>query len=143
MKRICLTVFACCLAPVFCFADQPGVYESIDDIAIGRVFLTSAQRNWLDLHRHDVPIEASVAPANEIVPKINKPAISPAGYIIKSDGSRRHWSNGDFVTSNNAALVEMKFPGDIKIVRHSAENETESESTKKTAPKVKTREGKE
>lgn len=143
MKHSCLAAFICCLSPLLTHAEQSDVYESIDEIAIGRVFLTSAQRNWLDLHRHDVPVDSGVTPTEAVVPKVAEPAVSPAGYIIKSDGTQQRWSDGDFVSSNRMKLAEMKFPGDIKIIRHTTDNEAESAPTKRAASKVDSREDQE
>ena len=102
-------------------ADPVSVYESIDDVSIGPLFLTPAERRWLDARRNtpDAPelrvmteLESSVA-AEPAAPKA-----SPAGFIIRSDGAGQRWSNGDFVSSRGTPVRAMKFPGEVELVRH-------------------------
>lgn len=145
MIRRCVAALVFSVLPVSLAADELHVYESIDNISIGRVFLTPEQRSWLDVHRHDVRADRVAAPAEDLptqdtAGKSTNPATSAAGYIIKSDGGQQRWSNGDFVVSRLSSLAAMKFPGDIKIVRHASGKREDITREEDTTDPVKVRE---
>ena len=96
-------------------ADEIAIYESLSDVAIGRVFLSPQQRLYLDAR----PIEAPRAVIER--PPAEQPAEekkNPAGYIISSTGKSSVWSRTGFVTSNDPGRID--FPGDVKIIRRDA-----------------------
>ena len=110
-------------------ADESAVYESIDDLAIGPVFLTPGERRWLDANRHLAPQDVS-GPTNasaEAGDDSDEPA-EPAGFIINSSGQARRYSDGDFSLSHSSPS-SMRFPDDVEIRRHVAERETDAEGT--------------
>ena len=98
------------------------VYERIAEVDIGRVFLTPAQRRSLDVERLKPPTaEGTVVQAGEETTAAPGQAKrEAAGYIISSKGGRREWSGSDFVATGDDALVERRFPGEVRIVRHRA-----------------------
>ena len=115
-----------CLLLLVCFggmagADPASVYESIDDVSIGPLFLTPAERRWLDARRNAPVVPQPKAEAEVELGPTQEPAepkVSPAGFIIRSDGAGQRWSNGDFVSSQDAAVSTMKFPGEVDLIRH-------------------------
>lgn len=114
MKRALMLL--ACLLPMPLAADELQVYESIDEIEIGRVFLKPAERTALD-RRRELPAQApsSVSRSATAAPPARRAENRPAGYIESSDGTRRHWRSGDFVADGRSA--QMRFPGDIRIER--------------------------
>lgn len=97
-------------------AEPADIYESVDDIAIGRVFLTQAERRKLD-ERRTGPDHATTAKRNPAVTTRDE-AARAAGYIINSRGSRKAWSGDDFVDASQVDTGTMRFPGDVPVVRH-------------------------
>jgi len=104
------------------------IYESISDAAIGPVFLTQAQREWLDRRRLLPPAPAAASSSSDtaaVSPAVKK---KPAGYIVSSSGRRSDWSDGDFVSSTTANAAHKPFPGEIELVRH--ENDAADEQAR-------------
>jgi len=93
------------------------VYESIDEIVVGRVFLGRAERERLDRLRGRI----DAAPAAGVpAPAAAEDPVRGAGYIKKDSGPLRIWRDGDFVSAGPAAAGEPTFPGEVRIVRHPA-----------------------
>lgn len=93
--------------------EEAQVYESLGDVKIGRVFLSPSQRDSLDNRRGRA---AAVATANApAVRSQAKQSHDAAGYIQRSGGPSRVWSNGDFVRADDVSGVT--FPGDIEVLR--------------------------
>lgn len=107
-------------------ADEAEIYESVDDISIGRVFLTPGQRNLLDVERLRPRPSAEQSHHSESDKQPSSQAPSPAGYIISSRGTQSSWAEGAFSESNRKALRTMTFPGDVRIVRHGTDGATRS-----------------
>jgi len=100
-------------------ADEASVYESIDDIDIGPVFLSPAERERLDVERLRPPAETSTTADTVAVSAKNTPARKQAaGYIVSSSGSRREWSGNDFVATPTGEKSSSSFPGDVPVLRH-------------------------
>ena len=122
------SVFACALLLLSMPAasDDAAVYESIDDLSIGPVFLTPGERRWLDANRHLSPQDAS-GPINASTESDDDSAeeAKPAGFIINSSGQARQYRNGEFSLSN-ASPSSMRFPDDVVIRRHVTERETDT-----------------
>lgn len=115
-------------------ADESALYESIDDLAIGPVFLTPGERRWLDANRH-LPPQATSAQSTESAEAggdDEEPA-EPAGFIINSSGQAQRYRNGDFSFSN-ASPESMRFPDDVEIRRHVNERPTEAQQTDEDGP---------
>ena len=99
-------------------ADESGIYESMADIDIGRVFLTPAERDRLDAQRlRAAPDLPHVAAAGKKSPPdpVSKTA---AGYITSSRGTLHEWSGNDFVVSQRSLSDTRIFPGDVDLQRH-------------------------
>lgn len=99
-------------------SDDTAVYESIDDVAIGPVFLTPGERRWLDANRHLAPrgVSSQSSEATETAEDDAEKA-EPAGFIINSAGQARRYQNGDFSLSA-VSPRSMRFPDDVEIRRH-------------------------
>ena len=119
MKRI-LFLVALLSAPAY--ADEPGVYETLAGVSIGRVFLTPEERRLLDLARREGPTNTTDS-GGQPVDGPAEPTLRSAGYIQSSNGKSRQWRDGEFVESRGAPSRDMRFPGDVKIVRHPAKPE--------------------
>ena len=129
------TVFACAflLLMMPAAADDSAVYESIDDLAIGPVFLTPGERRWLDANRH-LPPQVASAQSNASAESGGDESekAEPAGFIINSSGQTRQYSNGNFSLSS-ASSASMRFPDDVEIRRHVAEPDDAEGSDNETA----------
>ena len=115
------------LASLPAFADESSVYESVDDISIGRVFLTPGERRWLDANRHLAPQDAAgPSAASAESEEDDGPQAVPAGFIINSSGEAVRYRNGDFAPSA-ASPQSMRFPDDVEIRRHEPRHEADAE----------------
>ncbi|MGI9271356.1 MAG: hypothetical protein ACR2QT_06240 [Woeseiaceae bacterium] len=118
MNSLRVLIIGVLLVPIDAFAEEESVYESIAGVAIGRIFYTQSDRDYLDAQRLLPPGSRNVhADTGERVTPTTKPAES-AGYIISSKGGRRVWKDGDFISASGRTTASMSFPGDVKIVRH-------------------------
>ncbi|MCG8378115.1 MAG: hypothetical protein MI865_01430 [Proteobacteria bacterium] len=124
MTRFATTLFVCIglSLAVTTNAEESAVYESVDDITIGRVFLTPEQRRWLDANRGS-RARASGFRESGSDDKKELADENAAGYIIDSSGKSRAWSGSDFVKATSRQISEIRFPGDVRIVRHAADPE--------------------
>jgi hypothetical protein len=94
-------------------AHEEGIYESLEHIHLGRVFLSPAERAYLDKNRGvRAPAAASSSAREESSSAGNSDA---AGYIVSSSGQTRIWKDGDFVSATIPDSV--RFPGDVKVTR--------------------------
>lgn len=118
MSRSRVLIACAFIVPVDGVADEESVYESIAGVAIGRIFYTQSDRDYIDAQRLLPPADRSVDPdtGERVAPK-TKSAPS-AGYIVSDEGGRKVWKNGDFVSAVDRSRDAMSFPGDVKIVRH-------------------------
>ena len=107
-------------------SDDSAVYESIDDLAIGTVFLTPGERRWLDANRHLDPRDvATQSNASADSGDDEADEAQPAGFIINSSGETRRYRNGDFSLSA-VSSDSMRFPDDVEIQRHVRDRETDA-----------------
>lgn len=132
MSRYLATLAALLVAlPAIAYAGDEAIYESLESVAIGRVFLSPAERRWLDARRSSEPAARFFPPVRPSgvppapAPKESKP---PAGYIVSSSGQARVWRNGDFVKSKGRAATDTKFPGEIRVRRHRNDVDSTPES---------------
>ena len=98
-------------------ADDDAIYESMEGISIGRVFLSPQERALLDRQRHSPPQDVAAAPDAAAAPDEAVADVGPAGYIVGRSGAARYWRDGDFVESLAAPPATMAFPGDVRIIR--------------------------
>lgn len=124
MIRQHLIVVLLLLLPLVSVADDALVYESFMGVSIGRVFLTQQERELLDARRllssQDGDNEASSSTSDDS----NGKPLASAGYIIGRNGRSKIWRDGDFVESRGNAANSMSFPGDVKITRRIAVDES-------------------
>jgi len=113
-------VFATVIVSWSAQAGEPGIYESMADIDIGRVFLTPLQRDQLDVQRlrteSGLP---SLAAAGAKKPP-DRDSKTAAGYITSSRGTYHEWSGNDFVVSQRPLPETRIFPGDVDVQRHAS-----------------------
>ena len=110
-------------------ADDTAIYESVDDIEIGRIFLTPEQRRWLDANRHAVA--QSAGPANGVSDdKDQRDDADAAGYIIGSNGKSRAWAGSDFVEASDRQIERLRFPGEVRVIRHAQDQKPPPSKTK-------------
>ncbi len=132
MRLIVTGVFLLLAAAVT--ADESSVYESVHDLSIGPVFLTPAERRWLDANRHLAPRDVSAQPdAVEAGDYDSASEAVPAGFIINSSGQTRHYRDGDFALSASSP-DSMSFPDDVEIRRHPPERVTDAEGPDEDGP---------
>jgi len=115
-NTIGVLVVACGLVATGVAAEEESkVYESLDDVAVGRIFLSPAQRSSLDARRgKESPVATANLPAATSMARHSPDA---AGYILRSGGPSRVWSNGNFVPARDVSGVT--FPGDVEVIRNS------------------------
>ncbi|MDH4046690.1 MAG: hypothetical protein OEW68_00440 [Gammaproteobacteria bacterium] len=102
------------------FADGVDIYESLDDIEIGRVFLTPQQRYKLDHDRRLEPptaTHASPAPESQEAPARTRQGF---GYIVLHDGSSTMWVDGDF-RPTSVPVENLRQTAGITIRSHDIE----------------------
>ncbi len=98
-------------------AESAAVYESIDDIVIGRVFLSPAERQQLDAIRH-LPAQATAVPSGTSpAPVAEAPKPKGVGFIRRTGKATRVFKDGDFVTAQPGKRVITEVTDGV-IVRH-------------------------
>jgi len=118
MNRLssCSLILILTLMPLLpAVAHETGIYESLDHIHIGRVFLSPTERVNLDANRNVVVTDAMTVGTTD-GPKPEKDDGLAAGYIVSSSGETRVWRDGDFVTAEVPASI--RFPGDVEVTRN-------------------------
>ena len=97
-------------------ADDATFYESLDEVVVGRVFLSPEERARLDVRRGQAPVATGPAQAGPSPHKADRK--DAAGYIVSSSGQTRVWTNGGFVSGRSATSV--RFPGEVRVTRKPA-----------------------
>lgn len=100
-------------------ADDADVYESLPEVTIGKVFFTTEQRRRLDGLRRRTPSTGQGRASRE-----ESRSKAAAGYILRGGGQRKVYAEGDFVAEE--VSKEVKFPGDVKVVKVTDVDKTES-----------------
>ena len=130
MRRLCLLLLLSAGSPlagepVDLSAEKHGsddlgpIYEAIDEASVGRVFLTPAERRWLDAARAEPRRVADKvdAPADAAA----KPGDRAAGFIRVPGKVPRVFRRDRFVPADASSIAEQlstdSTPG-IVIVRH-------------------------
>jgi hypothetical protein len=113
---ICLASLAAADAPDS--FEPAAVYESIDDVVIGRVFLSPAERKQLDAVRH-LPEHTSsaVTDATAAAPAAASAKPKGFGYIQVKGKAARVFRNGDFVAAEPGTR-DVTAVTDGVIIRH-------------------------
>jgi len=107
------------------FAHETGVYESLEHIHIGRVFLSPGERMNLDKNRGvRAPVATGRASSTRASATKNPDA---AGYIVSSNGRTRVWKDGNFVAARIPDSI--RFPGDVKVTRTADQVPTKTDTT--------------
>jgi len=114
-----LAVLAALSAAPLATAEEAHVYESLSDVAIGRIFLSPRQRAELDKRRGKKESHSSREQSVRRAPRKTFP--EAAGYIVSSTGKARVWARGDFVATDEVSKVT--FPGDVEISRKSQDKQ--------------------
>ena len=107
-------------------AGEEGIYESLSEVAVGRVFLSRAQRSMLDDGRGSQPVVRQTPTRPVVERPARKKQRRSAGYIVSSTGESRVWSARGFVATKPA--TGMRFPGDVVVTRsESGASETQTD----------------
>ena len=110
---IAILVLGCAISPPGT-AHESGIYESLEHIHIGRVFLSPPERAHLDKNRN----VRSPGTGGSRTGLDNKGGVRDdraAGYIVSASGRTRVWKDGDFVATDSPSTV--RFPGDVRVTR--------------------------
>lgn len=126
IRRVAMLGALCLLAAWPAAGEEIVVYESLSEIAIGRVFLSHRERSMLDEGRGSDPLVQPVPTKRVVAERQRTSKREPAGYIVSSTGESRVWSDGGFVSKQPAA--RMRFPGDV-VVKRSEPRDTETRRT--------------
>lgn len=120
MILVLLTTLANAHAEEAVEAQNGPIYESVDGVPIGRVFMSPGERERLDAIRH-LPQQATAATAGDAAPSAEPeaPARKGMGFIQVSGKPPRVFRDGDFVRAPVAPGVST-LPAGI-IVRHESE----------------------
>ena len=102
------------------------IYESVDGVAIGRVFLSPGERERLDAVRH---LPQNAASANDTVASGEAQPAQPkgVGFIQVSGKAPRVFRDGDFVRSSRGKRGVDAMPAGI-IVRHEDQDGEEGDA---------------
>ena len=103
-----------------CMADDADdLYESLEDVSLGRVFMTRADRLALDARRSVSMFDAVAEERADIETDgkttVDVPRRRAAGYIASGDGSALVWINGGFRRVELTQAERLKFPGTVRI----------------------------
>lgn len=107
-------------------AADEGVYESLSEVTVGRIFLTREQRSMLDNGRGSETVVRQAPARPAVKSRPTKKQRRSAGYIVSSTGASRVWSARGFVATRPAS--GMRFPGDVDVTR-SESDASEEEAT--------------
>lgn len=131
MSRLTL-VLLILVSPACVAADVDEIYESLDNVRLGRLFLSPDERDVLEARRRlptsdaiaDSSGEASTAVAAE------PPARPAAGIIVASGRQPLVWINGEFRRVESASVDTLRFPGAVRIqsTGKGADDDTEQQS---------------
>ena len=111
---------AFCLVGALPTAAANELYESFDDVSLGRLFLSPAERRDLEARRGVVVDEAADSGDVEQAPAVDDapPARRAAGYIVGRDGRALVWSGGAFrPVAGDVDDVDFPGVGRIRIER--------------------------
>lgn len=98
--------------------DTVNLYESLDGVRLGRIFMSPDERARLDARRAvrsnsqdfaQQPDETNTEPAVTIP---RKPA---SGYIKSASRKPLVWTNGEFQRAEPSAVERWTFPGTVRI----------------------------
>ena len=118
-------------SPAVAHAD--GVYESLGNIPVGRIFLSPEERARLDKVRDKTPLEPKrVSSSGDVKSRVFD--ADAAGFIVSDSGATRVWKNGDFVASASAS--DVRFPGQVRVVRRAQANDDNADSENPAEPSV-------
>ena len=119
-------LIACCALPLIGGADErpAGVYESLDAVRIGRVFLSAEQRQELDARRGLDPAAASSSSTEAATTEAAK-APTSKGFIRAEGKPTRVFRDGDFVRTDGRNPVRFSTEGTIRRHQPAANDESE------------------
>ena len=94
--------------------DTVEIYESLDDVQLGRIFMSPDDRARLDARRavsRSAPRIAQQADDTNTEPTVTVPRKPAAGYI--KSGSRKPlvWTNGEFQRAESSAVERWDVSG--------------------------------
>ena len=103
-------------------AQDDGVYESLGQIPVGRIFLSPEERARLDKMRGKAPVRSSSsAPTGDTSRRsYDKDA---AGFIVSDSGKTRVWKNVNFVATSSAS--DVRFPGQVRVASQTAARDSD------------------
>ena len=121
-------IVAALLAATSAGAESGELYESLDNVRLGRLFMSPAERDRLDPGRGQIYTDESEASPGEEAAEAgpNAPPPRPAAGIILAKGGRPLvWENGAFRRAS-ADIDDVEFPGarNIRIERGPSEAES-------------------
>ena len=119
---IVILVAATCTSAVTKADDSPGPANSPENVDLGRVFMSPAERQQLDRLRKAAPAQIS-GQGSQTGKQISTagPASNrtrPAGYIVPSNGAPYRWRDGDFQRTTRSDIDTSRLPGGVSIIRH-------------------------
>lgn len=107
------------LSAVAIAAEPIELYESFDELALGRVFLTPTQRQRLEVRRRTATADVvgSVSDDNTEPAAATAAPKPAAGYILRQSGQPLVWLDGEFRRTDASSIAAMRFPGaaDVRI----------------------------
>ena len=106
------------VAPLALLAGPSDLYESIEDVELGPVFMRPDQRQRLEARRGIVEEEGGGEEAVAEGGAQPRPESRPAaGIIVSACGRALVWEDGDFRRADQASVDAMRFPGTVRIER--------------------------
>lgn len=106
-------------------ADDTSLYESLDGVKIGRVFLSPERRLQLDANRGKTQAAAPGRSQSSVARKpVNDDAV---GYIISGAGKSRVWKGGEFRAAETQQVDSLTFPSAIRVHKSEPDGDDETE----------------
>lgn len=116
MKHRVLLLLSLVASPVLA-GDPDSIYESLDDVRLGRVFMSPQDRARLDARRTvNNTSQEKLQPADPDTRfGVAKPPKPAAGYIKSGNRKPLVWTDGAFRRAEPSAVEQWSFPGTIRI----------------------------
>lgn len=121
MKTMATFVLLAMMFPSGVVAVEPDIKMAAKDHALGRVFMSNAERRQLDLLRKSIPpaiMSGPVSATSQSTTAVTKKKPNAVGFIVPSNGAPYQWIDGDFRRVPKADINLTIISKALEITRH-------------------------